>query len=198
MLDVSWRKIDNYKRRNLDSGAHIQISGILDKDLDVSDPVPEKIPEFMQRLDKVVQESFLGYSVKGVQSPLEANPQHPEARYISLIDIDKGTFFHKENYGYIACIYGQRKKKDEDGLLQLMPGVCKFNMVLPSDESDASKKVIEAAWPGISELDFFASSEDFSTIVKVRGMEILKMGYKVLEEMGLDLPKNQVYLPDSF
>ena len=190
MLDVTWKDLDAYERADLTGEEHIHLSGVVEKNFFPEKPIPSSVSELVQKLEEVSEKEFPNHSVVGVQTPQEPNPEDPDYRYVAFIDIEQEGY----SVGSITCICRNIKGYFGDGKPTRAFGICELSMILPlGDLKDASRKVIEVAWPYVGELHH-TDEGDNRYIFRAKGKKVLGAGHSVLKEIGANLPEKPVYM----
>jgi len=192
MLDVDWKDITAYRRADLTEDCElIHLSGVVEKNFFSNEPIPSSVSELVQKLEEVLEKEFPNHSIVGVQTHQDPNPKDPDYRYVACIDIEQ----EGNRMGGITCICRSIKSySGEEGKPTRTFYNCDLNMILPiGDLRDASRKVIEAAWPYIGELHH-TNEGDNRYIFRAKGREVLAAGHAVIKEIGAEVPEKPVYM----
>ncbi|MBW2977495.1 hypothetical protein KY331_01500 [Candidatus Woesearchaeota archaeon] len=192
MLNVDWKDIDAYERADLTEDCElVHLSGVVEKNFFPNEPIPSSVSELVQKLEEVLEKEFPNHSIVGVQTHQDPNPEDPDFRYVAYMDIEQ----EGNRIGGITCTCRSIKSySGGEGKPTRTFNICDLSMILPiGDLGDASRKVIEAAWPYIGELHH-TDKGDNRYIFKAKGREVLAAGHAVLKEMGAKLPEKPTYM----
>jgi len=195
MITLDWADIDAYEKPEFADQEELRIVGVLAKGFKPGEELPPSIAEVVHKLHSEVVECFGDRNVTGIQTPQKPHPENPKYRHVAYVHVEyKGQMI--ADLTFISA----QTERHAGGNVGLTQGLSDLSIVLPlGGYTEASKKIVCAAWPYLHELWCGERSADERYILRMRGNNLLSSGHDAVlgKELGLDLPEKPIFLLES-